>query len=78
MRKPPPKPQTHKVVRVDSSEDDMVNISSSSSSSSSSSNEGDSDDSGFSSGHDNDGDALSAVFSKCRQYVTTSSLYMFL
>jgi hypothetical protein len=76
MRKPPPKPHTHKVVRVDSSEDDMVNISSSSSSSSS--NEGDSDDSGFSSGHDNDGDALSAVFSKCRQYAMTSSLYMFL
>ena len=71
FRKPLPVPPHRKVVRVDSSEEDVVNVSSSSDDSSSSSNsEADSDDSGFSSDAGNDGDALSSVFRKCRQYAT--------
>jgi hypothetical protein len=72
FRKPLPVPPHRKVVRVDSSEEDVVNVSSSSddSSSSSSNSEADSDDSGFSSDAGNDGDALSSVFRKCRQYAT--------
>lgn len=70
MRKPLPIPPPRKVVRVDSSEDDVVKVSSSSDGSSSSSSESDPDDSGFSSEADSDGDALSSVFRKCKQYAT--------
>jgi hypothetical protein len=63
MRKPPPP----KVVQVESSEDEVLNISSSSSDSSS---EGDSDESGSSSGAENDRDALTTVFNKCKRYAT--------
>ncbi len=64
MRKPPPP----KVVQVESSEDEVLNISSSSSSSSGS--EEDSDESGSSSEAENDRDALSTVFKKCKRYAT--------
>ena len=63
------KPQPPKVVQVESSEDEVLNISSSSSSGDSSS-EGDSDESGSSSGAENDRDALSTVFNKCKRYAT--------
>ncbi len=67
MRKLLPKPQPPKVVHVDSSEDEVLHISSSSSSSGDSSNEG---DSGSTSGSENGSDDLSSVFKKCKQYAT--------
>jgi hypothetical protein len=70
FRKPLPAPPPRKVVRVDSSEEDVVNVSSSSQNSSSSSSEAECDNSGLSSEADNSGDALCSVFRKCKQYAT--------
>jgi len=81
MRKPLPRPPPPKVVRVDSSDEEVLEISSNSSSSSSSSSgdgsssssEADSD-SGYGSASHDDGDALHTVFKKCRKYATRLSV----
>jgi hypothetical protein len=65
-------------VRIDSSDEEVLEISSNSSSSSSSgdgsSNSEADSDSGYGSASDDDGDALHTVFKKCRKYATRLSV----